>query len=105
MAVKTDPFKTESDENQHGASDDVVSKSSRNVPTESVKQDRPVQEEEENLTLQSYVWLANGEVLLVDDEDAPTPSGGTNAPYGHWQRGNQVHTVIGVYPAEITVKG
>lgn len=50
-----------------------------------------------------YVHLANGEVKRVTEVDLP-PSGGIEAPYGHWQSDNKVHLIIGVYPVEI-VKG
>jgi hypothetical protein len=84
---------------------DQVTPTGRKVaPTESVKQDLPTRDESEDETPQSYVWLANGEVLRVDDEDLPT-GGGTGAPHGFWQTGNKVHQVVGVYPVESTLKG
>lgn len=70
-----------------------------------VQQDRPapvpavVEEKPDH-----YVHLANGEVRRVAFDDIPTVAG-TNAQFGHWQEGKTVHTVIGVYPAEINVKG
>lgn len=73
------------------------------APTESVKQDLPPKVEEEEETPQSYVHLANGQVLLVDDEDLPGSAGHQNQ-HGYWQQGNKVHTIVGVYPKEITVK-
>jgi hypothetical protein len=48
---------------------------------------------------QFYVWLANGEVVRVKESDLPMV-GGTNAVFGHWQVGNKVYLVIGVYPVE-----
>jgi hypothetical protein len=113
--VKADPFKTDSDaaaDEQHGASDDAAktdapaASTSRKAPAkgEGVKQDKPEVKEDPNANPQFFVWLANGEILRVDEEDVPTASG-SNAPFGHWQRGNDVHHVVGVYPAEVTVEG
>ena len=63
------------------------------------KQDLP-----ENTTLVEpeshyYVHLANGDIVRVTASDLPT-SQGTNAPNGHWKRGNEVHYVTGIYPVE-----
>lgn len=49
-----------------------------------------------------YVHLANGEVLRVAASDLPT-SAGHDAQNGYWQRGNESHYVIGVYPVEASV--
>lgn len=51
---------------------------------------------------QFYVWLANGDVKRVKESDLPGV-GGTNAIFGHWQEGNKVFTVVGVYPVEDVV--
>lgn len=76
----------------------------RNEPSaEPVKQDLPVREDKPEQVPQSYVWLADGSVLRVNDEDLPGASGAQN-PFGHWQRGNKVYEVVGVYPAESTVE-
>lgn len=69
----------------------------RSVPTEPVKSESPARKQEEEIIPQSYVWLANGQVLLVNDEDVPPgPSGG----FGHFQRGGMVHQIVAVYPRE-----
>jgi len=72
------------------------------APTETVTQDLPETVEEKNTEPQSYVHLANGTVLKVNDKDLPTPAG-AGAPNGFWQTGNKVHHVIGIYPVETTV--
>jgi hypothetical protein len=82
--------------------DATVAKAS-DVSAESVKQDKPVATVDENAIPQYYVHLANGTVLRVDEEDLPARSG-SNAHFGHWQTGNKVYQVIGVYPVEDTVK-
>lgn len=51
-----------------------------------------------------YVHLADGSVKRVKESDLPGGVG-TNAPSGHWQEGNKVFQVIGVYPVEDIVKG
>lgn len=55
----------------------------------------PVREE------QYYVHLADGTVVRVNESDLPS---GVDSPGGrHWQRGNKVFSVIGVYPVETVV--
>ena len=51
-----------------------------------------------------YVWLADGSVERVKEADLPGASG-TNAVFGHWQRGDNVYQIVGVYPVEDIVKG
>jgi len=76
----------------------------RRAPTtEAVKQDRPEPKSTEDDKPQSYVWLTDGSVVRVNDEDLPGASGAQN-PLGHWQRGNNVYEVVGVYPVESVVK-
>lgn len=83
---------------------DVVELPRENVaPTEVSKQDLPEQKEQQEVKPQSYVHLADGTVLRVNDEDLPVASG-TNNTNGYWQKGNKVFHVIGVYPVEITVE-
>lgn len=96
MPVKNSPDETPA---QTPAAQDVTA---REVPTEAVKQDLPKSNEAEVKEPQSYVWLANGQVLLVNDADLPGASG-VNDPYGHWQTGNKVFQIVGVYPTEVTV--
>jgi hypothetical protein len=63
-----------------------------------VTQDKPaVVDTNENVITQSYVWLADGSVLRVENEDIP--QAGHNH-LGHWQRGDKVYQVVGVYPVE-----
>jgi len=55
---------------------------------------------EENLpdsATQSYVWLADGSVLRVQNEDLPQ---GGHQTYGHWQRGDKVFLIVAIYPVE-----
>lgn len=73
------------------------------VSAEAVKQDKPEVAEDENTESQYYVHLSNGSVLRVNEEDLPARSG-SNAAMGHWQTGNKVYQVIGIYPVEDTVK-
>jgi hypothetical protein len=74
------------------------------APTGTSKQDLPEVKEDPNATPQSYVHLADGTVLRVDDEDIPDGGGNLGAPHGFWQRGNKVYQVIGVFPAESVVE-
>jgi hypothetical protein len=46
-----------------------------------------------------YVWLANGDIERVAEEDLPTGSG-TNAPQGFWQKNGKVLMVVGIHPIE-----
>jgi hypothetical protein len=71
-------------------------------PTELSVSDTPKPVVEENSEPQSYVHLADGSVMKCNDKDLPIGSG--DSIYGHWQRGNKVYSVIGVYPVEITLK-
>ena|ERR1700733_12598666 len=71
--------------------------------TEPVKQDRPEPKEDPNAVPQSYVWLADGSVLRVNNEDLPGASGAANA-HGHWQRGNKVYEIVGIHPVEDVVE-
>ena len=73
------------------------------APTEAVKQDRPEPKADVNATPQSYVWLADGNVLRVNDEDLPGASGAGN-PHGHWQKENKVYEIVGIYPVESVVE-
>lgn len=108
---QTPAFKSEDDENMSAADKQAtqskpVSTGRDSAPTESVKQDRPVKVEEEEVIPQSYVWLANGNVLLVDDENLPGTAGPDNL-FGFWHEnvdgGTKVHQIVNVYPVEITV--
>lgn len=73
------------------------------APTTLSKQDAPVNKEKEVAEPQSYVHLADGTVLRVNDVDIPGSAGAGN-PNGFWQRGNKVYHVIGVYPVETVVE-
>jgi len=62
------------------------------------KQDKPAAPDpDEGVVNQSYVWLADGSVLRVENEDLPP---GGHQSLGHWQRGDKVYQVVGVYPVE-----
>ena len=73
-------------------------------PTALSTQDAPEPVEQEDTEPQFYVHLADGSLMRCKTEDLPIGSA-TNAPGGHWQRGNKVYQVIGVYPVEDTVEG
>lgn len=68
-------------------------------PTELSTSDAPVREVEADKEPQCYVHLADGSVIRCKESDAPVYAG-SNAPYGHWQRGNKIYQVVGVYPVE-----
>jgi hypothetical protein len=75
----------------------------RTASAETVKQDLPEVKEDPNANPASYVWLANGEVLRVNDEDLP--AGGHGAQHGFWQKDGSAHTIVGVYPVEQDTEG
>lgn len=76
----------------------------RAAPTaEAQTQDKPVAKEDPNAVPQSYVWLADGSVLRVNNEDLPGASGAQDA-FGHWQRGNKVYSIVAVHPVEDVVE-
>lgn len=78
--------------------------SGREAPsTDAVKQDRPEPKVDKNATPQSYVWLADGSVLRVNNEDLPGASGTAN-PYGHWQRGNKVYEIVSIHGVESEIE-
>jgi|SRR5712672_1779777 len=60
-------------------------------------QDKPAVVNTSTVIDESYVWLANGDVLRVKNEDIPQSGHQT---LGHWQRGDKVYQVVGVYPVE-----
>lgn len=60
-------------------------------------QDKPKPIADEVKVPQSYVWLADGSVLRVANEDIPQPG---HMTLGHWQRGDKVYEIVGVYPIE-----
>lgn len=74
----------------------------RQAPTELSVSDAPKPKVEKDTEPKSYVHLADGTVLKCKNSDLPIGSG--DAPYGHWQRGNNVYLIIGVYPVEDTVE-
>lgn len=80
----------------------AVSTGRESVPTEPVKSEVRVQEVEDDTVPQSYVWLPNGEVLLVNDEDLPGAAGVQNA-YGHWEKDGKVYDIAFVFPKEYTL--
>jgi hypothetical protein len=105
MTDKNDPTKAESTEPTPA---EPVNKTEvqtgRAAPTtETVTQDRPESKLKEVEEPQSYVWLANGQVHRVNDKDLPGASGAQN-PHGHWQTGNKVYEVVGIYPVESVVE-
>lgn len=72
-----------------------------NEPTKSEAQTRPAPEE---VRPQSYVWLANGEVLRCYNEDLPGAAGNAH-PFGFWEKDGNVFTIVGVYPVEDKAEG
>jgi len=61
-------------------------------------QDKPVAPDpNEGVVTQSYVWLADGTVLRVENENIPQ---GGHQTLGHWQRKDKVYQIVGVYPVE-----
>lgn len=74
------------------------------APVQVTKSDAPKQETHEDEKPQSYVHLASGQVVRAYNEDLPGSAGAQNA-LGHWQIGNKVYEIIGIYPVETTVKG
>lgn len=62
---------------------------------------KPVVEEEPEP--QSYIWLADGSVERVLDEDLPGHAG-VGAENGHWERDGKVYQIVAVYPVEIELK-
>lgn len=71
-------------------------------PTELSVSETPKPKPEKNSEPKSYVHLADGTVLKCKNTDLPIGSG--DAPFGHWQRGNSVFLIIGVYPVEDIVE-
>jgi len=71
----------------------------RTAPTEATKSQVKVVEVDEDAIPQSYVWLANGDVKLCNDEDLPGTAGSGN-PFGHWIEDGKVFQVVAVYPKE-----
>jgi hypothetical protein len=66
------------------------------------KQDRPKADEQDSNEPEFYVHLADGSVVRTTADELPT-GGGSNAAFGHWQRGDNVYQVIGIYPVEDVV--
>jgi len=62
-------------------------------------QDKPTPREKNvpDAATQSYVWLADGSVLRVKNDDLPQPG---HQHLGHWQRGDKVYQIVGIYPVE-----
>jgi hypothetical protein len=76
----------------------------RTAPSnEPVKQDRPEPKVDKDAVPQSYVWLADGSVIRVNNEDLPGASS-TFMPNGHWQRDDKVYEIVGIYPVESVVE-
>ena len=71
------------------------------APTTASKSEAVKPEPKEEEKPQSYVWLGNGEVLLVNDEDLPE-NAGHGAGYGYWEKDGKVHKVVAVHEKEIT---
>lgn len=73
------------------------------APSEPSKSEVRTQEVPEEENPQSYVWLANGEVLLVNNEDLPSHAG-RGAEYGYWEKDGKVFSIVAVHPREITIQ-
>jgi len=94
---------TMDDKQNPPAEPDVQEVKRDTAPSTLSKQDLPVSKEKEIAEPQSYVHLADGTVLRVNDTDIPASAGAGN-PNGFWQRGNKVFHVVGVYPVETVVE-
>jgi hypothetical protein len=84
-------------------SSETVSTNRTAAPTQASKSEVRTQTVDEEEEPQSYVWLPNGEVLLVNDEDLPGVAG-NQAQQGHWEKDGKVYTIVAVYPKETTIK-
>jgi hypothetical protein len=69
------------------------------APNEPTKSEAPTRKVEEDVKPQSYVWLANGEVVRAFNEDLPGFAGNGH-PHGFWQKDGNVYQIVGVYPTE-----
>jgi hypothetical protein len=82
---------------------DTVKTGRNAAPTTASKSEVRPQEVPEDVVEQSYVWLVNGEVLLCDNADLPGHAG-LGAELGYWEKDGKVYGIVGVYPAETTIK-
>lgn len=80
----------------------VVENSRSTAPTEASKSEVRTTQVEDDVVPQSYVWLPDGQVLLVNDEDLPGTAGVQNA-YGHWEKDGKVYDIAFVFPKEFTL--
>lgn len=94
-----DENKTQSDVDGEKATAKPVATKRAVAPTKASKSEAPKRTVEEETIPQSYVWLANGEVLRANDEDLPGHAGNAH-PHGFWQKNGQVYTIVGIYPVE-----
>lgn len=76
-----------------------VSTGRKAAPSEPTKSEAPARKVAEEEKPQSYVWLANGEVVRAYDEDLPGAAGAAH-PFGFWQKDGSVYQIVGVYPTE-----
>ena len=69
------------------------------VPSGLSVQDKPPapDENQSDAETQSYLWLADGRVLRVRNEDIPSRG---HLSLGHWQIGDKVFQVVAIYPVE-----
>lgn len=77
------------------------SQTARKAPTTVSRQEIPEVKEDPNAKPHCYVWLANGEVLKVDEED----NGGRPLVGGHWQMNGHAHEIVAVYSVEEKTEG
>jgi hypothetical protein len=76
-----------------------VSTGRKAAPNEPTKSEAKTREVAEEVKPQSYVWLANGEVVRAYNEDLPGSAGNAH-PFGFWQKDGNVYQIVGVYPTE-----
>lgn len=99
MPVKNQEPNQETNETESDKQAQTVSTGRSAAPQETSKSEAPKRKVEEDKVPQSYVWLANGEVLRANDEDLPGSAGHMN-PHGYWQKDGSVYLIVAVYPCE-----
>lgn len=93
MATSTKANKDQAED--EGAEEVQSSRASADFAT----QDKPTVKAKDlpDAATQSYIWLADGSVLRVKNEDIPQAG---HQHLGHWQRGDKVYVIVGIYPVE-----
>jgi hypothetical protein len=95
---------TPAEPDQHGEFDKPAGSkvsTGRTAPTTASKSEAVADKPKEEEKAQSYVWLPNGEIRLVKDEDLPGHAG-VQAQNGLWEEDGKVFNIVAVYPKEFT---